>query len=325
MANPDKIALEEHFLDPRQEDYFGILSKGNDIVDRAILANVRTRLKDVDAGRLEDMDKLGIKYAILSYYNGASVQLDQDIQRAIIKARQMNDFLAERCAAHPTRFGGWAALPVQDPVEAANELRRCVKELGFKGAMINGRTLGEFLDMPKFMPIWDAAAELDVPIYLHPGASPAEPRGHYEKYESLVNIGWAWSVETGLHALRIIASGLFDRFPSLTLVLGHMGELIPFHFGRFDQVHGSPLIKSYTKHSISHYIRNNVMVTTSGNLTPETLIATTIAIGTDRILFATDYPVADADVFNTMVENAPLSEGDRKKIFVDNSRRLFRL
>lgn len=321
---PYKIGLEEHFMDPAQHEYFQVLGQGRDILDVPAFAESLARARDVDAGRIADMDRLGIRLAVLSYYNGAGVQLDRDVPRAVVKARQMNDFLAERIVAHPRRFGGWAALPVQDPKAAADELRRCVTQLGFYGAMINGRTNGECLDLPKFLPIWETAAELGVPIYLHPGAEPVQPTGDYKDYPGLMNIGWAWSVETGFHALRIMSSGLFDRFPDLQLVLGHMGELVPFHFGRFDQFAETPFIRKVAhKHSLSHYVRNNVLITTSGNLSPETLIGSMLAIGIDRILFATDYPIANASIFNTMIEQAPISDNDKQKIFHDNAARVF--
>ena len=200
-------------MDPAQHEYFQTLGQGRDILDMAGFARNLAMARDVDAGRIADMDKLGIRLAILSYYNGAGVQLDRDVPRAVEKGRQMNNFLAERIAAYPDRFGGWAALPVQDPTAAASELRRCVTEFGFCGAMINGRTNGECLDMPKFLPIWETAAELGVPIYLHPGAEPIQPAGDYRDYPALSNIAWGWSVETGFHALRIMSSGLFRSFP----------------------------------------------------------------------------------------------------------------
>lgn len=323
---PYKIALEEHFMDPAQHDYFQILGEGRDILDMPGFAQNLARARDVDAGRIADMDRLGIRLAILSYYNGAGVQRDRDVSRAISKARQMNDFLAQRITAHPGRFGGWAALPVQDPKAAAEELRRSVTQLGFVGAMINGRTNGECLDMPKFLPIWETAAELGVPIYLHPGVEPVQPVGDYKDYPALANIAWGWSVETGFHALRIMSSGLFDRFPEVQLVLGHMGELVPFHFGRFDQFAQSPSARTaIQKHSLSHYVRNNVLITTSGNLSPETLLGAMLAVGIDRILFATDYPIADASAFNAMIEHAPISANDKQKIFHDNAARVFKL
>ena len=139
-----------------------------------------------------------------------------------------------------------------------------------------------------------------------------------------MNIGWGWSVETGFHALRIMSSGLFDRFPELQLVLGHMGELVPFHFGRFDQFAQTSFARNTVhKHSLSHYVRNNVLITTSGNLSPETLLGAMLAIGIDRILFATDYPIADGSIFNAMIEQAPISPADKQKIFHDNSARVF--
>jgi 2,3-dihydroxybenzoate decarboxylase len=321
-----KIALEEHFLDPAQDAYFQALTGGRDLLDTPATRHIMSKMKDVDAARVADMDKLGIELAILSYYNGGSVQLDPDTQRAVAMAQRMNDFLGERTSAHAGRLAGWAALPVQAPEAAASELRRCVADFGFKGAMINGHTHGEHLDLPKFLPIWEAAAELDVPIYLHPCTQSADRIKTYEDYPGLAGPAWGWSVETGLHALRIICSGVFDRFPTLTLILGHMGELIPFHFGRFDQVAEIlRLQKQAPKLPITHYIRNNVMITTSGNVTPATLIGASLAMGADRILFATDYPVARAEEIAEMIENAPLSEGDITKILYSNARKLFHI
>ena len=238
----------------------------------------------------------------------------------------MNDFLAARIAAHPSRFRGWAALPVQEPEAAARELQRCVNDLGFVGAMINGHTWGEYLDETKFLPIWEKAAELGVPIYLHPALTTPDPVRSYASYPALEKPAWGWSVETGLHALRIILGGVFDRFPEMQLILGHMGELLPFHCARFDQI--QPAIqaeKNAPRHPVTHYIHNNIMITTSGNLSPATIIAAVIELGADRILYATDYPLADADYFNRLVETAPISAADLGKICQGNARKLFRL
>ncbi|AIT82157.1 amidohydrolase family protein [Novosphingobium pentaromativorans] len=326
MTIEGKIALEEHFLDPAQDAYFDMVSHGKDPFTGPHAVEVMKKLRDTDAARIADMDRIGIEIAVLSYYNGSSVQLDPDHDRAESTAQAMNDFLAARIAAHPDRFKGWAALPVQDPQAAARELVRCVNELGFVGAMINGHTQGEYLDEPRFLPIWEKAAELNVPIYLHPGITTPDPVRSYAAYPALEKPAWGWSVETGLHALRIILGGVFDRFPDMQLVLGHMGELLPFHCARFDQIEpATQAQKGAPKHAITHYIHNNIMITTSGNLSPATMIGAILEMGADRILYATDYPLADADHFNHLVETAPISHADLMKICRDNSRRLFGL
>ena len=324
MTIQGKIALEEHFLDPAQDQYFELVSQGKDPFMGPSGAEVIARLRDTDAARIADMDRVGIEIAVLSYYNGSSVQSDPDNARAVSTASAMNDFLAKRIAAHPTRFKGWAALPVQEPQAAAQELERSVTQLGFLGAMINGHTRGEYLDEAKFLPIWEKAAELGVPIYLHPALTTPDPVRSYAAYPALEKPAWGWSVETGLHALRIILGGVFDRFPEMQLVLGHMGELLPFHCGRFDQI--EPAIqaeKVAPRHPVTHYIHNNIMITTSGNLSPATMIASVIELGADRILYATDYPLANADHFNHLVETAPISGADLAKICSGNAARLF--
>ncbi len=323
MAEIQKIALEEHFLDPGQNPYFRMLGP-DDYFGSPAMKAVMTQLTDVDTARLADMDALGIKVAILSYYNGSSPQLDPDSVRAGMMARRINDFLADRISAHPGRFMGWAALPMQDVPESIAELRRCMTIPGFAGALINGQTQGQYLDLPKYLPFWEAVADLNVPIYLHPGILSADTAKAYEGHPGLAGPGWGWSADTGLHALRLIFSGLFDRFPNLTLILGHMGELIPFYLDRVDQM-WTALHMQTPKKPISHYVAQNLMVTTSGNVSAASLIGTTLAIGADRILFATDYPVATAAKFTASVENSPLSEADKQKIFYGNARKLFRL
>lgn len=324
MAAFGKIALEEHFLDPSQDPYFEMLAGASDYFRSPAMAPTLAKLTDVDAARLADMDALGIEIAILSYYNGSSPQLDPDSARAVKMARRINDFLAERISAHPGRFMGWATLAMQDVPASIAELRRCATIPGFAGALINGQTRSEYLDLEKYLPFWEAVADLNVPIYLHPGILSADSARAYEGYPGLAGPGWGWGADTGLHALRLIFSGLFDRFPNLTLILGHMGELLPFHLDRVDQIWTQMRMRT-PKRPISHYVAQNTMVTTSGNVSAVSLIGTTLAIGADRILFATDYPLGLAEKFTAAVENSPLSEADRQKIFHGNARQLFRL
>jgi 2,3-dihydroxybenzoate decarboxylase len=324
MPEARKIALEEHFLDPSQDAYFRILAGPNDHFGSDAMKSVMTQLTDVDTARLADMDALGIAVAILSYYNGSSPQLDPDRIRAVMMAQRINDFLADRISAHPGRFMGWATLAMQDVPASITELRRCMTIPGFAGGLINGQTQGDYLDLPKYLPFWEAVADLNVPIYLHPGILSAETAKAYEGYPGLAGPGWGWGADTGLHALRLIFSGLFDRFPDLTLILGHMGELLPFNLDRVDQI-WAQMGATTPKRPISHYVARNIMVTTSGNVSAVSLIGTTLAIGADRIIYATDYPLALAEKFTAAIENSPLCDADREKIFHGNARKLFRL
>jgi 2,3-dihydroxybenzoate decarboxylase len=317
----EKIAIEEHFLLPELDDYFKMLTNG---VSGESFDPVLPKFWDLDAGRLSDMDEKGIELSILSCFNYGSVQLDPNPSRAVDVARRMNDILAERITQHPDRFSGFAALPLQDPDAAVAEFRRAVTELGFHGAMVNGHTQGSYLDEAKYWPLWQAAEELNVPIYLHPWSSPPDQLGAYEGYPDLLGPAWNWTIETATHALRIICSGVFDAYPKAKLIVGHMGELLPYHMERFDQ--GWQLSSGHhAKHPITHYIRNNVWITTSGNVSPTSLTGALMALGADRILFATDYPFDLGPAFIAILESGILSTADLEKVYRTNAERLFTL
>jgi predicted TIM-barrel fold metal-dependent hydrolase len=317
----NKIALEEHFLLREFDDYFRMLVKGRSTES---FDKVLSKFWDLDAGRLADMDKLGIERSILSCFNFGSVQLDPDSARAIDTARRMNDILAERIKSHPDRFSGFAALPLQDPTAAVAEFRRCVTKLGFHGAMVNGHTHGEYLDGQQFWPLWKAAEELNVPIYLHPWSSPSDQLKAYDGYPDILGPTWNWTVETAFHALRIMCSGVFDVYPKVKLILGHMGELLPYHMTRFDQ--GWQFYSGHkAKHPLTYYMRNNVWITTSGNVSPTSLTGAVMALGADRILFATDYPFDPGPAFLQILESGVLSEADLEKVYRGNALRMFKL
>jgi predicted TIM-barrel fold metal-dependent hydrolase len=316
-----KIALEEHFLLPEFDAYFKMLVNG---VSSESFEKVLPKFWDLDAGRLADMDKMGIERSILSCFNYGSVQLDPDDARAVDNAKRMNDILAERIKKHPDRFSGFAALPLQNVGAAVAEFRRCVTELGFHGAMINGHTRGEYLDEAKFWPLWEAAEKLDVPIYLHPWSSPKDQLKTYEGYPDILGPTWNWTVETATHALRIICSGLFDTFPKAKLILGHMGELLPYHMTRFDQ--GWQFYAGHkAKHPITHYMRTNVWITTSGNVSPTSLAGALMALGADRIMFSTDYPFDQGPTFLPIIESGIFCPADLEKVYRLNSEQMFRL
>ena len=208
------------------------------------------------------------------------------------------------------------------PVE---ELERAVTQLGFKGALINGHTNGAYLDERKYWGIWERAEQLGVPIYLHPADSPADQMKIYQGYPGLRSATWNWTVETATHALRIICSGIFDAFPRAIMLLGHMGEALPYVLKRIDDGwRGTPQSKQL-QHPPSYYVKNNVMITTSANCSPEALNCALLAVGADHLLFSTDYPYASMERTTRFVETAPISEMDREKIFHVNAERLLKL
>ncbi|HEY8580150.1 MAG TPA: amidohydrolase family protein, partial [Beijerinckiaceae bacterium] len=219
MTKLDKIALEEHFLCPGFEGYWHATVED---VDPAILGRLTARLSDFGDERLGGMDSAGVLHSVLSL-SGPGVQAERDVATAVRRAREGNDFLAKEVARRPDRYSGFAHLAMQDPKEAARELTRCVRELGFRGAMINGHTHGVYLDDPSMYPFWEAAEGLGALVYLHP-ADPVEPMAVLKDHKGLRRATWEWGVETGSHALRMVFGGLFDRFPKARLGLGHLGE-----------------------------------------------------------------------------------------------------
>jgi 2,3-dihydroxybenzoate decarboxylase len=334
-----KITLEEHFISPEYAQHVRDLqSKGAGIPREfeALLADpvmrkgmeaVEARLLDVGEGRLAAMDACGIDVQVLSLsaLTLAAIQGESDAKQAVDLARRANDYLAEQIHRHPDRFAGFAALPLQDPMAAVEELERAVTRLGFVGALINGHTNGEYLDERKFWGIWERAEQLGVPIYLHPADSPSDQMKIYQGYPGLRSATWNWTVETATHALRIICSGIFDAFPRVIMLLGHMGEALPYVLKRVDDGWGGTPQSKRLRHLPSYYVKNNVMITTSANCSPESLSCALLAVEADRLLFSTDYPYASMERTTQFVETAPISEMDKEKIFHGNAERLLKL
>lgn len=336
-----KITLEEHFISPAYTQHVRDFQREavgagmppefeamlNDPLMQRAIAAVEARLLDVGEGRLAAMDACGINIQVLSLsaLTFAAIQGERDTDQAISLARQANDYLAEQIHQHPDRFAGFAALPFQDPKAAVDELERTVTQLGFKGALVNGHTNGEYLDEHKFWGVWECAERLGVPIYLHPADSQADQMKIYDGYPGLRSATWNWTVETATHALRIICSGVFDAFPRATLLLGHMGEALPYTLQRIDDGwRGTPQSKQLQQLP-SYYVKHNVFITTSGNCSPEALLCTLLAVSADHILFSTDYPYAPLDRLTQFIETAPISEIDREKICHLNAERLLKL
>lgn len=322
-----KIALEEHFaIDDTLQDSNGFLPD-------EIWTELSSRLLDIHGKRLRQMDEFGIEMMLLSL-NAPAIQAIPDVKRANELAKKSNDFLAEQVAKRPDRFQGLAALPMQDPDLAARELQRCVKELGFVGSLINGFSqAGDpnvpiYYDLKQYWPFWAENEKLDVPFYLHPRNPLPQDSRIYEGHPWLLGPTWAFGQETAVHALRLMASGLFDKHPGLKIVLGHMGEGLPYSMWRVDNRNGWTLHlphKYPAKKKLGDYFRTNFWLTTSGNFRTQTLIDAILEIGADHILFSTDWPFENIDHAAIWFDAASISENDRLKIGRTNCVDLFKL
>jgi len=317
-----KIGLEEHFA---IEDTIG---DSHGFVGAETWTDLQARLLDVQDRRLAEMDRHGVEKMILSL-NAPAVQRIDDARKAAEIARRANELLAREIDKRRDRFAGFAALAMQDPEGAAAELGRCVKEYGFKGALVNGYSqLGNpdhcvYYDLKSYWPFWGAVEALDVPFYLHP-REPSQRRA-YEGHPWLIGPAYGFAAETGLHALRLLGSGLFDEYPRLTLILGHLGENLPFTLYRTDQRISWAPMGYPAKKPISHYFHHNVYITTAGNFRTQSLIDAILEVGSDRILFSTDYPFEQVAEAARWFDAASISENDRVKIGRTNAVKLFKL
>ena len=320
----NKIALEEHFATDLTIDQSKIYAPGD------VWVRLKANLLDIEHQRLERMEEGGTDYSILSL-NSPGIQSLHDPKNAIDVARRANDILAEHVARHPRRLGGFAALPMQDPNAAARELERCVRDFGFHGFMVNGFSqVGDpqsvvYYDHAMFNDFWASAAALGKPFYLHPRDPLASREPIYEGFPWLTAATWAFSVETGTHALRLMTTGLFDRHPQLQMILGHLGEFIPFNIWRIDNIMRKAPRGVPCKRQVGDYLRENVYITTSGNFRTPTLLATMLEVGADRIMYSVDYPFETHEDASRWFDNCEISENDRKKIGRENARRLFGL
>ena len=322
-----KIALEEHFaIDDTLQDSAGFLPDD-------IWTELSARLLDIHGKRLKQMDEHGIEMMLLSL-NAPAIQAIPDVKKANELARKANDFLAEQVAKRPDRFQGLAALPMQDPDLATRELQRCVKELGFVGSLVNGFSqAGDpnvpiYYDLKQYWPFWAENEKLDVPFYLHPRNPLAQDARIYDGHPWLLGPPWAFGQETAVHALRLMASGLIDTPPNLKIVLGHMGEGLPYSMWRVDNRNGWTLHlppKYPAKKKLGEYFRSNFWLTTSGNFRTQTLIDAILEIGADHILFSTDWPFENIDHAAIWFDAASISENDRVKIGRTNCVNLFKL
>ncbi len=322
------IAIEEHFI--AREFIVAMRSNASTLggVKHPLMTPERQgRLADLGPIRLNDMDKSEIDLQVIS--NITTVVPPRPGDESVRLAREANDQLAAAVAAHPDRFAGFASLPMAQPEAAADELERAVHSLGLKGAMIYGTTGGRFLDDLSFLPVLERAAALSVPIYLHPAEPPAPVReAYYAGLDPAVGItlatsGWGWHSEVGIHALRMILAGLFDRLPTLQMIIGHMGEMIPFMLARIDDML-TPMAKDLAR-PVSEYFLNNFNITTSGFFTDPPLLLALQVMGADRIIFSVDYPFSRNEQGREFLDHAAISPADKEKISHLNAERLLKL
>src|SRR5689334_8466139 len=321
-----KIGLEEHFAIPET------LNDSKGYLGDNVWPELEKRLMDIQEYRLRQMDAHGMEMMILSL-NAPAVQAIHDPRKAVEVARRANDFLAAEVKKRPGRFQGFAALAMQDPDAATRELIRCVKELGFRGALVNGFSQVKeqdsmvYLDDGRYRDFWAECEKLDVPFYLHPRNPLPGAAQIYEGHPWLLGPTWAFGQETAVHALRLMASGLFDARPRLKIILGHLGEGLPYGIWRVDHrnkwTQAPPRYPA--KKQLGEYFQDNFYLTTSGNFRTQTLIDAMLEVGADRIMFSTDWPFENVDHAAIWFDACPISEDDRRKIGRTNAERLFKL
>jgi hypothetical protein len=321
------ITLEEHFASPAFLQGPGKAIKEQAKDPEHPMARIFEQLTDLGSQRIAAMDAAGIDVQVLSLNSPGVEQLEAG--EATTVARETNDFLAEAVRRHPSRFAGLATLPTAAPDIAAGELERTIGSYGFRGAAINGHVRGRYLDDKFFWPVLGRAEALNVPIYLHPTQPPqpvidASYRGFDPTVTSmLAGAGWGWHIETAIHVIRLILGGAFDRYPKLQIVIGHMGEALPFMLQRLDRT--LPPARTKLKRPVSAYLRENVHYTFSGfNFTP-LFLTLLLQVGVDRIMFSTDHPYGSMAEGRAFLDQLPVSDADRERIAHGNAERLFGL
>jgi hypothetical protein len=318
------ITLEEHFVSPAFLEGPGKAIKEQARHPEHPMARVLEQLSDLGEGRITALDAAGIDLQVLSLNSPGVEQLDP--ADALAVARETNDFLAEAVKLEPRRLAGFATLPTGTPEKAAGELERTVRDHRFRGAAINGHVRGRYLDDKFFWPILECAESLPVPIYLHP-TQPPQPviDASYSGFDPFVTgmlagAAWGWHIETAIHIIRLILGGVFDRYPKLQFVIGHMGEALPFMLQRLDRT--LPPARTRLERPVSAYLRENVHYTFSGfNFTP-LFLNLLLQVGVDRIMFSTDYPYASLAEGRAFLDQLPVSDADRERIAHGNAERL---
>lgn len=314
------ITVEEHFTAPGTGQSAGFDSTFNDLADLFRDTGLTSEHgMELDANRVGEMDRNGVDLQVLSCPTAVPAS----------EVAQTNDYLYAMTQSHPGRFAGFATLPWSDPDAAVAELNRCVGTLGFVGAFVPNRVQDQFLDAERFDPVLRAATDLGVPINIHPGLPPEPVRAaSYAGLSPIISVlfssaGYGWHVDTGVHALHLILSGVFDRYPHLQIILGHWGELIPYFLPRLED--RMPPAITGLEHRITDYFVNNFHVSPSGIFDYRDLSLCVQMIGVERILYAVDYPIMGLEKVRPFLENAPLPETDKEKIAHGNAELLLGL
>lgn len=329
-----RIATEEAFITPEVAEALGrLLVSPMTSLDRAGIAafygpggsRMLDRLLDVEEMRIVDMDAHGVSLQVLSLTSPGVQMFDAD--EATELASAANDRLAAVIARHPDRYAGLACFAPQSPRRAATEMARAVRQLRLNGFIVNSHTNNEYLDEPRYWPVLEAAEGLDRCLYLHPRAPSDGMAAPFRDYGLEYGM-WGYGVETGTHALRLMASGVLDRFPGLTICLGHMGEGVPFWLSRIDCVHRAFQARGRVPRlelTPSEYFRRNFVITTSGVESHPALAYAIEVLGVERVMFAIDYPYQPTGPAVAFMDSAPVSEGDRAKLYHENAQRVFEL
>ena len=315
-TKPQVIAIEEHYFDAEIVEHFAESEKR---------PGLRHRLEDLGRGRIKDMDEGGIDVQVLSHSAPATHLLDAEL--AVPLARRANDRLHDTVRANPTRFAAFATLPAIDPQAAADELERSVTQLGMKGAMIHGLTQGLFIDDKRFWPIFERAEKLDVPIYVHPAKPhPAVIETYYKDYVNdfpqITHAAWGFTVETATQGVRLVLSGVFEKYPNLKIILGHMGEGLPFLLWRIDAMFAR---SGNRKIAFREIFCKHFYITTSGNFSDPAMLCSIMEMGVDRILFAIDWPYVENRPGTEWMERIALSAEDKAKILSGNAKKLLKI
>jgi predicted TIM-barrel fold metal-dependent hydrolase len=316
-GKPVVIALEEHYYDRE------LVATFDGPEGRA--PETRRRLDDLGDLRIKEMDEAGIDVQVISH--GAPSTQRLDAETAVRLARNVNDRLAQAIAAYPDRFAAFAALPTPDPKAAADELERTVTQLGFKGAMVHGLTNGVFFDDKRFWSIFERAQALDVPLYVHPAVPhSAVVEVYYQDYladfPTLRTAAWGFTVETATQGIRLVLSGVFDAYPDVKIILGHMGEGLPFLLWRIDHALSRPGNRSV---SFREQFSQHFYITTSGNFSTPALLCSMMELGVDRILFSVDWPFVPNIPGTKWMNELQLSAEDKIKILSGNAKRLLKM
>lgn len=326
------IDLEAHFTTPDFAEFMQRRTGGS---------GVRNDLLDIGEGRIKNMDAATVDVQVLSLYEPGVQQLDP--AEGITWAKKTNDDLAAAIKHYPDRFVGMAAVPPQNPAEAADELERCITKLGFKGVCLTSNARDEYFDNPIFWPLFAKAEKLDVPVYLHPGGPATAIAKGYDGYGRAFTAGaMGWGAEVSLCAARMIYSGLFDKYPGLKIVLGHMGEGLPFTIYRLDfpwrmrpAPSGAPATPRATttltsmrpniQMSAGEYFKRNFYVTNSGVYYLPAFVCTYMVLGADHMAIGTDYPVENSKGAVEWTKSLPISDADKERICHITAETIFKI